>query len=124
MVIDASDGDAEEVEPFADPVLDCRVDALVDAVEEAVELPELTGVRQRCAGELLRTGRCERARAGGVVSAEDAAEIVTQAAELRSRAHLVDYDIPDPYQRGPEAQAEAAALMAEAVERIAKGLDR
>jgi len=58
------------------------------------------------------------------VDSDDPREIVAQAADLRSRARLTDYDIPDPFQRGPEAQAHAATLMAEAVDRIAKGLDR
>jgi protein-tyrosine phosphatase len=58
------------------------------------------------------------------VDGENPAELVAQAAEHRSRARLGDYDIPDPYQRGPEAQARAATLMADAVDRIAKGLDR
>jgi protein-tyrosine phosphatase len=57
------------------------------------------------------------------VDSDDLREVVAQAAELRSRARLTDYDIPDPFQRGPEAQALAATLMTEAVERIAKGLD-
>lgn len=85
MVIDASDGDAEEVEPFADPVLDCRVDALVDAVEEAVELPELIAIGQRRGAELLRAAGCERAVACGAVSAEDAAEITGFLNQLRVR---------------------------------------
>jgi protein-tyrosine phosphatase len=57
------------------------------------------------------------------VDGDSPAQLVAQAAAHRSRARLADYDIPDPYQRGPEAQAEAAALMADAVERIAKGFD-
>jgi protein-tyrosine phosphatase len=58
------------------------------------------------------------------IDADDVHELVARAAEVRSRARLTDYDIPDPYQRGPVAQAEAARLVADAVDRIAKGLDR
>ena len=53
---------------------------------------------------------------------QDRAELVATAAAERSRATLDDYDIPDPYGRGDAAHAEAAELMAAAVERIAKGL--
>ncbi len=52
----------------------------------------------------------------------DPAVLVRSAAEERSRAELDDYDIPDPYGRGDEAHAVAAASMAAAVERIAKAL--
>jgi protein-tyrosine phosphatase len=52
----------------------------------------------------------------------DPGELVVTAAQERSRAPLEDYDIPDPYRRGPEANAHAAKLMAEAVERIARAL--
>jgi protein-tyrosine phosphatase len=58
------------------------------------------------------------------VDADEPGAIVAEAAEHRSRARLTDYDVPDPYQRGPQAQAEAARLIAEAVDKIAKGLDR
>jgi protein-tyrosine phosphatase len=50
------------------------------------------------------------------------ADLVSRAAADRSRAVLDDYDIPDPIGRGPEAHALAAELMADAVEKIAKGL--
>ena len=53
---------------------------------------------------------------------DDPAALVAEAAAQRSRAVLDDYDIPDPFRRGEEANAEAARLMASAVERIAKGL--
>ena len=49
-------------------------------------------------------------------------ELVRVAAQERSRATLEEYDIPDPYGRGEEVHAQAADLMAAAVERIAKGL--
>jgi protein-tyrosine phosphatase len=52
----------------------------------------------------------------------DLRSLVAQASEERSRAVLDDYDIPDPFRRGEEANATAARLMAGAVERIAKGL--
>lgn len=52
----------------------------------------------------------------------DPTAVVARAAAERSRAGLDDYDVPDPYRRGDEAHALAAKLMAEAVDRIAKGL--
>ena len=50
------------------------------------------------------------------------AALVRLAADERSRSTLDDYDIPDPYRRGPEANAWAAALMSDAVKQIAEGL--
>ena len=52
------------------------------------------------------------------------AGLVRRAAAERSRSTLDDDDIPDPYRRGVEANARAAALMSDAVERIAAGLSR
>ena len=52
------------------------------------------------------------------------AGLVRGAAAERSRSTLEDDDIPDPYRRGVEANARAAALMSDAVERIAAGLSR
>lgn len=52
----------------------------------------------------------------------DPAALVRSAAEERSRAALDDYDIPDPYGRGEEANRVAAESMRVAVERIAEGL--
>lgn len=52
----------------------------------------------------------------------DLPALVRTAAEQRSRAALDDYDIPDPYRRGAEANVLAAELMSTAVDRIAKGL--
>ncbi len=58
-----------------------------------------------------------------VVAADaDPHETVRRAALERSRAALDDYDIADPYGRGDEAYAVAAASMAAAVDRIATGL--
>ncbi len=51
---------------------------------------------------------------------DDPRQLVAAAARERSRATPEDYDIPDPYGRGEEANALAASLMAAAVERIAK----
>lgn len=53
---------------------------------------------------------------------DDLGALIARAAAVRSRARLDDYDIPDPYLRGPEEHARSAALMSEAVERIAKRL--
>lgn len=50
------------------------------------------------------------------------AELVAEAAAARSLLGAVELDIPDPYRRGEEAHARAAALMATAVDRIAAGL--
>jgi protein-tyrosine phosphatase len=55
-------------------------------------------------------------------AAAEPGELVVKAAQERSRAPLDDYDIPDPYRRGPEVHAHAAKLMAQAVERIARAL--
>lgn len=52
----------------------------------------------------------------------DPAALVARAAAERSSAVLDDYDITDPFQRGPEANTVAADLMFAAVDRIAKGL--
>ena len=52
----------------------------------------------------------------------DPAALVRTAAQERSRAVLDDYDIPDPYGRGDEANRVAAESMRVAVERIAAGL--
>lgn len=54
----------------------------------------------------------------------DLSGLVAAAAAARSRARLDDYDVPDPWQRSLEVHARAAALMDEAVSRIAKGLAR
>lgn len=56
------------------------------------------------------------------VDADSATELVAQAAAARSRVKDLDLDVPDPFRRTPQAHAESARLMAEAVERIAKGL--
>lgn len=53
---------------------------------------------------------------------DDPRALVAAAAAARSQARLSSHDIPDPYRRGPEAHALAAELMANAVDRIAKGL--
>jgi len=53
---------------------------------------------------------------------EGAAALVQLAAAERSRSAREDDDIPDPYRRGVEANARAAALMSDAVKRIAAGL--
>lgn len=52
----------------------------------------------------------------------DPRQLVATAARERSRATREDHDIPDPYGRGEEANALAAQLMANAVERIAEAL--
>ena len=57
-----------------------------------------------------------------IVDAPSLRELVAEAGAARSRAALDDYDIVDPYQRDTGVHATAAALMAEAVDRIAKGL--
>jgi protein-tyrosine phosphatase len=51
-------------------------------------------------------------------------ELVKWAGAHRSSAGAIEQDVPDPYRRGPEAHAAAAAAINEAVEQIAKGLDR
>lgn len=45
-------------------------------------------------------------------------EIVVSAARHRSLSSIPDHDVPDPYRRGHEAHAEAATLIAAAVDRI------
>jgi protein-tyrosine phosphatase len=52
------------------------------------------------------------------------AEIVAWAGTHRSLAAGVEQDVPDPYRRGPEEHARAAAAIDAAVQEIAKGLDR
>jgi protein-tyrosine phosphatase len=53
-----------------------------------------------------------------------AAEVVKWAGAHRSAAAGVEQDVPDPFRKGPEAHAAAAAAIHDAVELIAKGLDR
>lgn len=60
----------------------------------------------------------------GEVGGADLSALVAAAAAARSRANLDDYDIPDPYRRGQEQHAASAAMMAAAVETVAKGLQR
>ena len=50
------------------------------------------------------------------------AELVAEAASARSLLGPVELDIPDPFRRGEQAHARAAALMVPAVERIAAAL--
>ena len=53
-----------------------------------------------------------------------AVEVVEWAGAHRSLASGVEQDVPDPYRRGPDAHALAAAAIDAAVQEIAKGLDR
>lgn len=57
-----------------------------------------------------------------VAGRRDPRTLVAAAAEQRSSARLEEYDVPDPFRRGPESHAIAARLVSEAVERIAKAL--
>ena len=96
--------------------------------ESDLVLAATTAIRSRVLedspGALRRTFTVrEFAALLDVIPAEgDPATLVRVAAEERSRASLDDYDIPDPYRRGDEANAVAAQLMAAAVDRIAKAL--
>ncbi|WP_445258353.1 arsenate reductase/protein-tyrosine-phosphatase family protein [Nocardioides aurantiacus] len=56
-----------------------------------------------------------------VGSQPDPAALVAAAARERSRAGVEEYDVADPYRRGEEAHALAAAQVDEAVTRIAAG---
>ena len=51
-------------------------------------------------------------------------ELVRWAGAHRSAAGNVEQDVPDPFRRGSEVHAAAAAAIHDAVQRIAKGLDR
>jgi protein-tyrosine phosphatase len=53
-----------------------------------------------------------------------AEELVRWAGAHRSAAGNVEQDVPDPFRRGPEMHAAAAGAIHEAVQQIAKGLDR
>ncbi|MFL6173528.1 MAG: hypothetical protein ACJ716_11625 [Marmoricola sp.] len=53
-----------------------------------------------------------------------AEELVRWAGAHRSAAGNVEQDVPDPFRRGSEVHAAAASAINEAVQRIAKGLDR
>ena len=57
-------------------------------------------------------------------TAATAVDLVGWAATHRSMVANVEQDVPDPYRRGAHAHAMAAATIHEAVQRIAKGLDR
>ncbi|RNM17325.1 low molecular weight phosphatase family protein [Nocardioides pocheonensis] len=50
-------------------------------------------------------------------------ELVKWAGAHRSLVAHLEQDVPDPYRRGPEAHAHAAATIDVAVQQIAKGLD-
>ena len=62
------------------------------------------------------------AAAGAGDAVEDPRELVRRAAQERSRARLDDYDVVDPYRRGAEVHAQAAAQVDAAVARIVAGL--
>ena len=51
-------------------------------------------------------------------------ELVSWAGAHRSVVGSVEQDVPDPYRRGQEAHARAAAAIDAAVQQIATGLDR
>lgn len=53
-----------------------------------------------------------------------AAEVVKWAGAHRSAAAAVEQDVPDPFRRGPEMHAAAAAAIHGAVQEIAKGMSR
>jgi protein-tyrosine phosphatase len=53
-----------------------------------------------------------------------AEEVVRWAGAHRSAAGTVEQDVPDPFRRGAEVHAAAASAIHDAVQRIAKGLDR
>lgn len=57
-----------------------------------------------------------------VVADPDPVRLVDLAQEHRSEVRAIDYDIPDPYRRADADHRLAASLMADAVERIARGL--
>lgn len=57
-----------------------------------------------------------------VVDDPDPIRLVEEAQAHRSEVRDIDYDIPDPYRRTDDDHRRAAALMHEAVERIAQGL--
>jgi protein-tyrosine phosphatase len=52
------------------------------------------------------------------------AEVVKWAGTHRSSVGNLEQDVPDPYRRGVEEHARAAAAIEAAVQQIAKGLDR
>ncbi|MCW2783854.1 MAG: low molecular weight phosphatase family protein [Marmoricola sp.] len=51
-------------------------------------------------------------------------DIVRWAGAHRSAAGAVEQDVPDPFRQGPELHAAAAKAINDAVQQIAKGLDR
>ena len=53
-----------------------------------------------------------------------AEDVVRWAGAHRSAAGNVEQDVPDPFRRGAEVHAAAASAIHDAVQRIAKGLDR
>lgn len=53
-----------------------------------------------------------------------AADLVSWAGAHRSAAGGVEQDVPDPFRRGAETHAAAARAIHDAVQQIAKGLDR
>ena len=55
---------------------------------------------------------------------DTAAQVVKWAGLHRSSVGNREQDVPDPYRRGPEEHARAAAAIHAAVEQIAKGLER
>ena len=59
-----------------------------------------------------------------VASGGSPSEVVKWAGAHRSAAAAVEQDVPDPFRRGAEVHAAAAAAIHGAVEEIAKGLSR
>src|SRR4051795_8582934 len=55
---------------------------------------------------------------------ETTAEVIRWAGLHRSSVGNLEQDVPDPYRRGVEEHARAAAAIHEAVQQIAKGLER
>jgi protein-tyrosine phosphatase len=66
----------------------------------------------------------EFAALSAAAEGQSAAEVVKWAGAHRSSAGAIEQDVPDPYRRGAERHAAAAAAINDAVEQIAKGLDR
>ncbi|WP_209717741.1 hypothetical protein [Marmoricola sp. OAE513] len=76
-------------------------------------------------GALRRTFTIlEFAALTGMNDATSPAEVVKWAGAHRSAAGSVEQDVPDPFRRGPEMHAAAAAAIHDAVQQIAEGLQR
>jgi len=85
-------------------------------------LEEAPGALRRTFTLLEFAAHCDRLVPGGVSSYADPRDLVADAAAQRGSLSLEDPDVPDPIGRSAETHARVAALIDDAVTRIATAL--